>query len=99
MMTLEQVNKRLTLAQLISKTSDGDLMDIYTEVCSKVVPATGYTHMFCRKVNKMIDSGDMCINPTTYRKVYLPTLIRAVEKELARRYLSALRTGRLEASL
>lgn len=89
----------MTLEQLINKTSDGDLMDIYTEVHSQVVPATGYTHMFCRKVNRMIDEGNMCINPTTYRKVYLPTLIRAVEKELACRYLSALLTGRLEASL
>ena len=89
----------MTLKQLINKTSDGDLMDIYTEVCSQVVPATGYTHMFCRRVNRMIDEGTMCINPTTYRKVYLPTLVRVVEKELARRYLSALLTGRLEASL
>lgn len=89
----------MTLKQLINKTSDGDLMDIYTEVHSQVVPATGYTHMFCRKVNRMIDEGNMCINPTTYRKVYLPTLIRAVEKELARRYVEALTVGRLESRL
>lgn len=89
----------MTLKQLLNKTSDGDLLDIYMEVHSQVVPATGYTHMFCRKVNRMIDEGNMCINPTTYRKVYLPTLIRSVEEELARRYVSALTTGRLEASL
>lgn len=89
----------MTLKQLLNKTSDGDLLDIYMEVHSQVVPATGYTHMFCRKVNRMIDEGKMCINPTTYRKVYLPTLIRSVEEELARRYVSALTTGRLEASL
>lgn len=89
----------MTLEQLLKKTSDGDLMDIYNEIHSQVVPATGYAHEFCRKVNKMIDKGTMCINPTTYRKVYLPTLVKGVEKELARRYVGALTVGRLEASL
>ncbi len=89
----------MTLEQLISKTSDGDLMDIYNEIRSQVVPATGYAHAFCRKVNKMIDQGTLCINPTTYRKVYLPTLIRVIEKELASRYVGALAVGRLEASM
>ena len=89
----------MTLEQLLEKTSDGDLMDIYNEIHSQVVPATGYAHAFCRKVNKMIDKGELCINPSSYRKVYLPTLIRAIEKELACRYVGALTVGRLEASL
>lgn len=89
----------MTLEQLLEKTSDGDLMDIYNEIHSQVVPATGYAHEFCRKVNRMIDKGTMCINPTTYRKVYLPTLVKVLEKELARRYVGALTVGRLEASL
>lgn len=89
----------ITLEQLLEKTSDGDLMDIHNEIHSQVVPATGYAHAFCRKVNKMIDQGTMCINPTTYRKVYLPTLVKVVEKELARRYVTAISVGRLEASL
>lgn len=89
----------MTLEQLIANTSDGDLMDIYNEIHSQVVPATGYAHEFCRKVNRMIDKGTMCINPTTYRKVYLPTLVKVVEKELARRYVGALTVGRLEAGL
>lgn len=89
----------MTLEQLLKKTSDGDLMDIYNEIHSQVVPATGYAHDFCRKVNRMIDKGTMCINPTTYRKVYLPTLVKVVEKELARRYVVALKLGKLEASL
>ena len=89
----------MTLEQLINKTSDGDLMDVYNEINSQIVPATGYAHEFCRKVNRMIDAGTMRINPTTYRKVYLPTLAKVVEKELARRYVGALTVGKLEASL
>ena len=83
----------ITLEQVLEKTSDGDLMDIYNEIHSQVVPATGYAHAFCRKVNKMIDQGTMCINPTTYRKVYLPTLVKVVEKEMARRYIACLVKG------
>lgn len=83
--------KTMTLKQLLSNTSDGDLLDIQEELLSGVVPATGYAHSFCRKVNRMIDKGELCINPTTYRKVYLPTLAKAVQKELARRYTSILK--------
>lgn len=83
----------MTLEKLIEKTSDGDLLDIYQEIHSQVVPATGYAHAFCRKVNKMIDNGTLCINPTTYRKVYLPTLVKVVTKELASRYAGAILNG------
>lgn len=83
--------KTMTLEQLLSKTSDGDLLDIQEELLSGVVPATGYAHSFCRKINRMIDKGELCINPTTYRKVYLPTLAKAVQKELAHRYVSILK--------
>jgi len=83
----------MTLEKLIEKTSDGDLLDIYQEIHSQVVPATGYAHTFCRKVNKMIDNGTLCINPTTYRKVYLPTLVKVVTKELASRYAGAVLKG------
>lgn len=89
----------MNLEQLIANTSDGELLDIYNEIHSQVVPATGYTQAFCRKVNKMIDKGALCINPTTYRKVYLPTLVKAVERDLARRYVGALITGRLETDI
>jgi predicted SprT family Zn-dependent metalloprotease len=41
----------------------------------------------------MIDRGELCINPTTYRKVYLPTLAKAVQREMARRYTQALKHG------
>lgn len=86
-------NKTMTLEELLKKTSDGELLDIQNELLTAVVPATGYAHAFCRKVNKMIDKGELCINPTTYRKVYLPTLAKAVQKEMARRYTQALITG------
>ena len=89
----------MTLQQLLENTPDKDLIDIHAEIHSQVVPATGYAHAFCRKVNKMIDKGTMCINPTTYRKVYLPTLVKAVEKELARRYVGAILTGMLEVTM
>lgn len=76
----------MTLAELLTNEQDGVLLDIENELLAGVVPATGATHAYCRKVNKMIDAGECQINPTTYRKVYLPTLARAVQAELARRY-------------
>lgn len=76
----------MTLEQLLAKESDSVLLDIQLELRSAKVPATGYAHAYCRKVNKLIDKGELCINPTTYRKVYLPTLAKAVQKELANRY-------------
>ena len=81
----------MTLEQLLANTADGDLLDIQEELISGVVPSTGYAHSFCRKVNRMIDKGELCINPTTYRKVYLPTLAKSVQKELARRYTLVLK--------
>ena len=86
---------RMTLEMLLAKTPDGELVDIFTELHYGVVPATGSAHGFCRKVNKMIDHGELCINPTTYRKVYLPTLAKAVKHEMARRYSNAILSGRL----
>ena len=80
----------MTLEQLLMKEDDGVLLDIQHELHTAVIPATGYAHAYCRKVNKMIDAGDLCINPTTYRKVYLPTLSRAVQKELARRWTNVM---------
>lgn len=83
--------KAMTLEQLLKKTDDGVLLDIQEELLSGVVPATGPAHSFVRHVNRMIDKGELCINPTTYRKVYLPTLAKAVQKEMARRYTMVLK--------
>jgi hypothetical protein len=85
-----------TLEQLLRVTPDEELIDIQIEIMNAVVPATGYAHGFCRKVNKMIDKGTLCINPTTYRKVYLPTLVKAVQKELACRYVEKVLMGKIE---
>lgn len=83
----------MTLEKLLANTQDSVLLDIQLELLSTVVPATSKAHDFCRKVNRMIDKGELCINPTTYRKVYLPTLAKAVQRELARRYTIALTRG------
>lgn len=83
--------KTMTLEQLLANTEDGTLLDIQEELIAKVVPATGYAHSFIRKVNRMIDQGKLCINETTYRKVYLPTFAKAVQKEMARRYTMLLK--------
>ena len=83
----------MTLEKLLSKTPDGELLDIQKELLTGVVPATGAAHGFCRRINSMIDKGELCINPTTYRKVYLPTLAKAVQRELARRYVEHLVHG------
>lgn len=79
--------KRMTLEELLSREDDCVLLDIEAELVSSIVPATGYTHAYIRRVNAMINEGEMCINPTTYRKVYLPTFAKAVHKELARRWM------------
>lgn len=76
----------MTLEQLLMKEPDTVLLSIYNELESRVIPATGYAHAYCRKVNKMIDAGALCTLPDKYRKVYLPTLSKLLFKELSRRY-------------
>lgn len=83
----------MTLEQLLTKTPDGVLLDMELELLDAVVPTNGKTQEFRRKVNRMIDRGELCINPSTYRKLYLPTLAKAVQKEMARRYTQALIHG------
>lgn len=81
---------KLTLSKLLSKEQDGVLLDIQQELFSELVPATSKAHSYCRKVNLMIDAGELCINPTTYRKVYLPTLAKAIQHEMTARYAKVL---------
>ena len=85
-----------TLEEYLSVTKDETLLSMYEEIHAAVIPATSVTQDFRRKVNRMIDKGELCINPTTYRKVYLPTLVKAVQKELARRYVERVLVGTLE---
>lgn len=83
----------MTLEQLLMKERDGELLDIQLELLSGCVPTFGAAHKYCRKVNKMIDSGNLCISQATFRKVYLPTLAKAVQREMARRYTVVLERG------
>ena len=85
-----------TLEQLLQSTPDSELVDVVKELQTGIVPATGSAHGMCHKINRLIDKGELCINPTTYRKVYLPTLAKAVHKEMASRYNNAIMTGRLQ---
>lgn len=89
-MTLEQCirPKRKTLESLLRNEDDGTLVAIAQELLSDTIPATSYTHGYIRRINRMIDKGELCINSTTYRKVYTPTLAKAVYKELAARHVN-----------
>lgn len=78
----------MDLEKLLTKEDDAVLLDIELELAAGTVPITGSAHAYCHKLNQMIDRGTLCINPTTYRKIYLPTLARAVHKELARRWMN-----------
>lgn len=79
--------RKLTLERLLNSVDDRELLDIYTELTAGKVPATSYCHDFCRKVNRMIDEGELCINcDSGYRHIYLPSLSKAVYKEMAARY-------------
>lgn len=74
------------LERYMRYVDDKELLDVYNELESGKVPATGYAHGFNRKVNRMIDSGDLCIKDGNYRHIYLPTLSKAIHREMARRY-------------
>lgn len=75
-----------TLEKLLKRRDDRELLDIYTELESGKIPSTGYTHEFCRRVNRMVDEGELCVDEGRYRHIYLPTLAKAVYKEMADRY-------------
>ena len=79
-----------TIEKLINNTDDGELLDLYTELESGKVPSTSYAHDFCRKVNRMIDDGEISVRQDGFRHIYLPSLRKLVYKEMARRYASHL---------
>lgn len=76
----------MTLEELLMKEDDKVILDIYKELDSCIVPATGYAHAYCRKVNRLINAGELCTVRDKYRNVYLPTLSRMIFKEMSRRY-------------
>jgi hypothetical protein len=86
----------MTLAEKLSNASDEILVNIELELSTALIPASGYARRYCREVNNLIDRGEMCINPTTFRKVYLPTLAKAIQRELATRYVNSIVSGQLE---
>jgi hypothetical protein len=81
----------MTLEQLLQKEHDDIILDIYMELESRVVPATGYAHAYCRKINKLINAGELQTIPDKYRNVYLPTLSKMIFKEMSRRYANVLK--------
>ncbi len=85
----------LTLKEYLHLVEDKKLLKIFDETNTGVVPKDGHAHSFCRDINTMIDSGVLQANPTSYRRVYLPTLTRYVEGELALRYAQNKNNGRL----
>jgi len=79
-----------SIEKLMNSVDDGELLDIYTELESGKVPSTSYAHDFCRKVNRMIDDGELSVKQDGFRHIYLPSLRKLVFKEMARRYAAVL---------
>lgn len=79
-----------TLEKLLKYRDDQELLNIYNELESGKIPSTSYAHDFCRRVNKMVDDGELCVDDGKYRHIYLPTLSKAVYKEMASRYATYL---------
>ena len=77
---------KLTLEKLLRSVDDKDLLNMHEELESGEIPNTSYCHDFCRKVNHMVDRGELCIKAGSYRHMYMPTISKAVYKEMARRY-------------
>jgi len=78
---------KLTLEQLLNRTPDKYLKTMYYEVITDVISTNSEVHEFVSRINRLIDKGELCINTNNYRHIYTPTVIRAIYKELARRYM------------
>lgn len=78
--------KTMTVQQLLAKAPDEKIMEMYEELECGVVPTTSACRKMIKQVNRLIDQGTLCINPSTYRKIYLPSLARLVYAEMAMRY-------------
>ena len=78
--------RAMTLEKLLKYRDDQELLNIYFELESGKIPSTSYAHDFCRKVNHMVDNGELCVDDGKYRHIYLPTLSKAIYKEMASRY-------------
>lgn len=78
--------RTLTLAEMLALENDTTLFEIFSEIQHGVVPLNGYAHEYCRQFNRKVDRGKACINTSTYRHVYLPTLSKAVMREISIRW-------------
>lgn len=76
----------MTITELLAKAPDSEIMAMYEELESGIVPATSACRKFISRVNRMIDQGNICINPSSYRKIYLPGLSKLLCAEMAKRY-------------
>lgn len=88
---IKATRKTCTLPQALANYDLGLLLSIWEELNSGVVPASGCAHTTLRKLNRLIEKGELQINPTEYRKIYLPTFAKAVYREMACRYASYLK--------
>lgn len=92
------MSAKWNLERYMRHVDDKELLDVYNELESGKVPATGYAHSFNRKVNRMVDSGELCISDGNYRHIYLPTLSKAVYREMAHRYATYMHNYRAPAA-
>lgn len=86
--------RKMTIEELLMKEDDATLLNIYNELESGVIPATSYAHAYVRKVNQMLDKGELCVKPGSYRNVYLPSVSKMLYKEMARRYSMVLHAAK-----
>lgn len=74
----------MTLEEYLRSLSAAELLPVEHELLTGMVPANGFAQSLRRVCNEMIDEGEMSVN--AYRKIFLPTLARAIHKEFARRF-------------
>lgn len=79
-----------SIEKIMNNLDDGELLDIYLELDAGKVPSTSYAHEFCRKINRMVDNGEISVKAEGFRHIYLPSLRKLVFKEMARRYAATL---------
>ena len=85
--------KKETLADVLQKTADETIVNMYYELFVGDVSNKSLVHQFVWHLNKRIDQGAMLIEQGKYRHIYMPTFRRALNEEMARRYCQVI-TGK-----
>lgn len=88
----------LTVREFIQTIPDSVLLKVYKETSSGIVPRDGYAHELCKAINTKIDQGTLRVEHFSYRSIYLPTLKKFVEGELARRYAKSESHDKLQSA-